>query len=196
MSDPAARAFWAWFAATHHELAQGFDGPAATELDRRIDALGFMWELGPGQAQPCALTISPDGDPQRLDATTSFVALAPRLDGWEFYPARRRRPILEFTFECAQGHPARVDPTTWRYALRRHRDGMFELDIFLSESLLDEECAYSAAAIAVDGAIGERARLTWFCQLHAMLPTRALPAQTSAFTTLAQHLTALGFQLD
>lgn len=59
------------------------------ELDAHVEALGELsWELGPGLAEPNALVITPDGNPELLPVARRTISFAPCLSGWEFYPAR------------------------------------------------------------------------------------------------------------
>ncbi len=87
----AVDAFWRWVAADPGALDPARLVHDVEPLDRRVTALGFVWEVGPDPGGGCFLALSPGGVRQRLVATRAAVARAPTLAGWRFLPAKPPR---------------------------------------------------------------------------------------------------------
>jgi hypothetical protein len=165
-NDAAIQSFWAWFASQSDELAHDFTNrQLLEELDRLMSAIGdICWELGPGTEAECALTLTPDGDPEWLGVTLRAVSMAPECAGWEFHAARQKKQWTspQFTIESKfkGGKVINVDARPWRYALLRYLDGKFEI-ILEQGNLADvsDDDRYSAAVLLLDGLLGEAVRL-------------------------------------
>lgn len=183
-------AFWAWFADHADELHAADDyNDILVELDRRVTALGFAWEVGPSQYDPevRAFALSPDGDRARLGATRAAVARAPHLLGWHFLPARPpksgwgRAFVLDADRDCA----VHVDASTWRYRLFECPDGLYGLDVYL-EPALQARGADAAVDIVLESELGEEAALRWIARFrtHGGEP----PDEARPIETLSAHL--------
>jgi hypothetical protein len=188
-SDAAIIEFWKWFCTVSDRLAQDYeDQEILDELDSRVSTLGEVaWELGPGKARECALTITPDGDRQLLSWTQRIVAMAPELPDWEFYCARQKKEWeLQFSIEAEAGQLLEVDARSWRYALLRVGEGIF--DIILEQAGLPdvgEEARYTAAVVLLDGLLGEATRLLSIADIE---PTKALDSELSKKANSIAHL--------
>jgi hypothetical protein len=161
--DDKIEQLWRWFADVSTELAGKYeDDEMLDELDRRVAAIGDVsWELGPGSTKECALTLTPDGDPNLLPVTQRAVAMAPELPLWEFYSARQKKEWeLQFSMESSGGNMVDVDARPWRYTLLRLPEGRFDI-IVEQPNLGDliEEDRFAAAVIVLDGILGEARRL-------------------------------------
>jgi hypothetical protein len=159
------RDFWTWFAGACGTFGERFENAAAIEeLGARIAGLGeFSWELGPGRKNPynTQLVISPGGDRDLLPLAREIVAQAPPLPGWEYAPARPPKEWdLRASLEYDGVGTIFLDARGWRYALLKHPDGMFEIEICAPElAYYDEDVKQVAAGIILDGELGEDARL-------------------------------------
>lgn len=188
--------FWAWFAGISDRLADHFeDKELLAELDMRVSELGeITWELGPGLRQECALTLTPDGDPQLLPLAERIIEAAPELSRWEFHPARQKKKWdLRFSVTSSEGAEIPVDARSWRYVLLGFPDSTYDLILEqpnLRES--SEEDRYTAAVIVVDGVLGEKDRLEYIGEIS---PTTSLtPEHAQSSTNIAQladHLASL-----
>ena len=195
MHDRAIQQFWSWFEGIAEVLAERFEDEALLdELHRRVRAIGdIWWEIGPGVHETCALTLTPDGDVNRLALTQRAVAMAPSIPGWELHPARPKKSWkLRFTLQTAGGR-VEIDASTWRYVLFRYPDDMF--DVVLEQPGLDtltDEDRYTAAIIVLDAELGEVTRLRTIAgveptvKLEESIATRANPIEV-----LAQHIASL-----
>lgn len=195
-SDEKINALWSWFSAVSTRLAENYENQdLLDELEDRVSALGEVsWELGPGIAKECALTLSPDGDPGKLAVTQRAVAMAPELPSWEFYPARQKKEWeLQFSVDGSDGRVLEVDARPWRYVLLRFPDGTF--DIVIEQANLadvDQEDRYTAAVIVLDGILGEATRLL---AIQVIEPTDALSTEQSkkanSISVLEDHFSSL-----
>lgn len=195
-NDTKIRELWNWFANVSDKLANDLeDQELLDQLDEKVSKLGeIAWELGPGEKRECALTLTPDGDPDWLPMTQRAVAMAPELARWEFYPARqKKRWELQFSMEAGNGRILDVDARSWRYVLLRFPEGTF--DIVLEQPNLadvDEDDRYAAAVIVLDGVLGEANRLL---SIEGIEPTEVLPPEQSkkanSIKVLNDHLRSL-----
>jgi hypothetical protein len=195
-NDSKISAFWAWFATIADKLGDDFDNETLQdELDARLAGLGeIAWELGPGSTAENALAISPDGDPELLPLTQRIVSMAPELSRWEFLPARPARAAsLEFSIATSSGGELSIDARSWRYVLFKFPDTMF--DIVLEQGDLpdaSEDDRYIAAAVLLDGLLGEGKRLLRIRDVEpviALSPEQAKKA--NPITVLSEHLDSL-----
>lgn len=159
------REFWSWFADARTTFGERFEnGAAVEELARRIAGLGrFSWELGPGLQNPShqLLVISPGGDRDLLSLARDIVAQAPSCPGWEFFPARPPKQWdLRASLEYEGVGMITLDARSWRYALRKKSDGLYEILIGAPELVYyDPVVKQVAVGIILDGELGEAARL-------------------------------------
>ena len=193
-SDLEIQAFWAWFAGSAARLAAELEDRALlAELDARVSALGEVaWEVGPGEGDLLSLVISPDGVRDRLPATRHIIAHAPAIPGWELHPARPPKTWdLRFAIEHADGAVAHFDARPWRYALHRFPDWSFDL-VVEQPYVPADEVSELAAAIVVDGVLGEAARLELIADIepvHALPP--ALVKKATPIVHLGDHIRSL-----
>ena len=78
--------FWNWFTENEHRFRKVTDVREAVEaMDDQILEFGlFKWEIGPGINKPFYLTLSPNGNEERLELSKMIMDLSPDLRQWEF----------------------------------------------------------------------------------------------------------------
>lgn len=125
-------AFWTWFAETESAIREYFtdeelvDKAALIEaIDNRVLDFGlFSWTISQGAHRPFCLTISPNGNAERLRISKLIMQSAPPLPEWEFNYAR---PALEqalvFSLYDDFMVEQEVDASQWRYILEKRPDG-------------------------------------------------------------------------
>ncbi len=102
--------------------------------------------------------------------TTFVAALAPRIAGWPFYPAKQPKNWhLRFTMEDVNGEVVKVDASAWRYALLKRDDDMYDV-VFEPPDLrnLPGVLRQDAAEIVLDGEIGEYLRIKHICDIEVV----------------------------
>lgn len=97
-----------------------------------------------------------------LAKTREIVAQAPKLPGWEFYPAKPAKhwqPVFDLQDE--KGLPFRVDARSWRFALLRRKTDRATLVLVEASNVgsLSAGLRRLAAEIALDGLLGEECRI-------------------------------------
>jgi hypothetical protein len=155
--------FWTWFASVALSLAANIENPSLlNELDCRIRALApeVSWEIGPGVNEPWQFIISPNLDPRVRPKAQEFISLAPVLEGWEFYSARRPKD-WNFKLEVKRldgRAPVCVDASEWEFVLLQYPDGEREL-VLIGEgaALLEVDERWQVAAITLESILGEDA---------------------------------------
>lgn len=192
-SDETIATFWEWFGDVCDALARDSNSELLEELDRQLMLLGVAgWELGPGEAEPNALTVSPDGDPELLLVTRRIVSLAPPAPGWEFYSALRPRPLpLAFILGDSEADGVKVDARAWKYVLYEYPDGLCDIVVEQAGGVRESD-RYTAAVVALDGLLGEEVRLS---RIHEVEPTarlaRNLRSRAMPLDALPRHLESL-----
>lgn len=196
VSDSEIQAFWRWFQTISSELGIRLDNQSLlAELDERVSRLGDVsWEVGPGRLEENALVITPDGSKEWLGLTQHFVALAPRIPGWEFHWARPPREWdLRFSVERDTGGILDIDAREWKYVLFRFADHSF--DIVVEQSNHRDVSAsdrYTAAVVLLDGILGEAKRLELIGGIEPVVTlSKEHAAKASPVVVLAKHLDSL-----
>lgn len=155
--------FWEWFSRNCKKFGPKFENEGLLkDLDGWVINLGdFIWELGPGTIAENMLVISPAGRIELLSQTEAIISKAPKLDGWEFYPAKpSKKWALVFDLYDESGGSTRIDASSWEYILLKYDDGFFEIIIKASDiEKLDVAERQSAAEILLDGVLGEKTRI-------------------------------------
>lgn len=190
--------FWGWFEENSKALQEDQpDDRILAELDTRILSFdrNLSWELGPGIHKEHALTISPSGQRALLPLTQSIIQKAPSVSSWEFYAAKPSKEWTPcFSFMCEAGNELFVDVTNWKYVLAKYEDQTFEMTIWACDSqMLSDEDKLTAAEIAIDGMLGELARIE---KISTIATVDALPPelreQSNPLKVLSEHWKSLG----
>lgn len=155
--------FWEWFASNAAQLALcPEDENLIKGLDDRIHSTWpqLSWEIGPDVGGGWQLTLSPNLNPSLQQMAANAVSEAPVVPGWKFY-AHRQRKQWDGQFEMeSKGQTIRLDTTKWRFALIRHPNQETEIKLYSPEThSLEPDDRWHAAAIALEGILGERRML-------------------------------------
>lgn len=126
------QAFWSWFAETEGAIREYFaeedivDKAALIEaIDNKVLDFGlFSWQIAPGFSRPFSLTISPNGNKERLKISKMIIQAAPSLPDWEFnYAKPAQDEALAFSLYDDFLVEQAIDASQWRYALVKKTDG-------------------------------------------------------------------------
>lgn len=165
--DARIQSFWQWFVKTEDSIREYFteeevvDKAALVEsINNRVLDFGlFAWEIGPGVSRSFYLTISPNGDKQRLRISRRIIEAAPNLPDWEFHYARPPKEWdLQFTLYDDFMVEREVDASPWQYALLKRQDERFEV-ILEAPNVhhLDPDTRQMAGERVVNSLLGEEA---------------------------------------
>jgi hypothetical protein len=163
-SDSLVEAFWQRFACIADQLRRT---PEDAFLLRALDAWvrelhpSVSWEIGPGKHAAWQLAISPSLHPELLPVTRKVVSRAPAIREWEFYSTRQPKEWdLRFELQQEPGPPLAIDASDWTYVLLRYPDGRYEVVLHGTNiSSLDRDARDQAAAITIEGILGEEPML-------------------------------------
>ena len=152
--------FWNWFRTNADIIASGYDGEQLTEgLAEKIESEWpeLSWEIGPDPSGCLYLSISPNLNKGLIPQANKAVGSAPSIPGWKFYPYRQRKKWDgRFEMHTSRG-VAQIDSSSWNFVLLRYPDGGHEVFLIGDKALwLNEEDRWQAAAIVVEGMIGEK----------------------------------------
>jgi len=167
ISQNKIKKFWGWFIMAANNFGKQFKNEELIrELDQKIEQLGdIAWEIGPGvvDSNNNALVFTPCGNKDLLPITKLIVENAPYCSGWEFFSSKPPKKWKRyFTMEDDKGDEVEIDASNWQYAMIKYKDGIFDIIIQAPElSQYSEDFKYIAAAIVIDGEIGEEKRLNW-----------------------------------
>ncbi len=161
MSNNISR-FWSWFSDHSVELADAnIPQTLIAQLEEQLFAIHRLdWEIGPGRSAPNLFALSPRGDRQALKLTRGIVAQAPKLTGWEFYPAKQPREWnLVFSLNV-KDKEVEIDGKRWEFVAYKFDDGTYDLVLKPDSTKgLSDDYLNWAATIIADGEIGEEKRL-------------------------------------
>ena len=159
------QSFWEWFIETEEAIQEYFseeemvDKAALIEsIDERVLDFGlFSWEIGPGVGRPFYLTISPNGNRERLRISKMIMESAPNLPDWEFHYAKPPKAWdLSFILFDDFMVEREVDASPWRYALRKRAEGRLEVILEAKNaSHLDSDTLLMAGERVVANLLGE-----------------------------------------
>lgn len=152
--------FWTWFKANSNDLqSEKYPNNKLDDLDKKVVSFGLRWEVGPGKTKENSFTISPNGDPEKIDLATEFVRLAPILDKWEFY--NFKQPKLNWDKLELPKYNIEITADNWTYTLLRYKDGKKEV-LIKGESLndIDPDYKVGVAEMVLINLIGEERMMT------------------------------------
>ena len=152
--------FWNWFKANADDLqSQKYPNAKLDELDRRVISFGLRWEVGPGKEKANSLTISPGGNPEKMELAKEFIRVSPIIDAWEFYSFKQPKENwdkLELPNDDIQ-----ISADGWTYALLKYKDGKKEI-LIKGDSLnnIDPDYKVGVAELVLSNLIGEERMMT------------------------------------
>ncbi len=131
---------------------------AKEAMDNHILDFGlFSWEIGEGTARPHYFTISPNGDPKRLELSRRIMDAAPNLRDWEFYYCKPPKN-WDFKFEMYDRYliKQQFDASAWEFALVEQPENQIEI-IIKTDNLepLDVDDELDAGDFAITQILGE-----------------------------------------
>ena len=151
--------FWAWFRNNADTIIDNCDdGKLIGELDGEVTLAWpkLSWEIGPDPSGDWYFALSPNLNIDMAKIAKEAIDSAPEICGWRFYDTKQRKS-WDGHFDLSTGRgPIRLNASKWEYVLLRYPDG--ECEIFLisdDANLLDEDERWQAAAIVVEGLLGE-----------------------------------------
>lgn len=173
--------FWHWFSATANQLAAApEDAKLLNELDERVLQAWphLAWEIGPDPAGGWYFALSPNLNRQLADDARNAIDAAPNIEGWKLYAARQRKEWDgRFELQTKQGI-RQVNCADWQFLLLRYPNGEQELVLIAAEAeSLDEDERWHAAAIVLEGLLGEDCLLTHvkYFTLESALDAKLIP---------------------
>ena len=155
------REFWEWFKINTSRLQSDIiDEENIKEIDKRISTFGLRWEVGHGITKSNSLTISPNGDSEKLDLVKQFIDNAPTLDTWEFFNFKRPKPYHWDRLELPK-YNINISASDWTYTLLRYEDGKKEV-LIKGGSLAEIESDYKVgvAEMVLINLVGEERMMT------------------------------------
>jgi hypothetical protein len=155
--------FWNWFAANATRIAAN---PSDTRLIKELDQRIFetwpqlAWEIGPDSTGDWYFALSPNINRELAITAQEAIREAPSVSGWKFYPTRQRKTWNGIFEMEAEGRNVAFNSAHWKYVLLRYPDGETEVVFTAPESSsLQPEDRWQAAAIVVEGLLGEQCLL-------------------------------------
>lgn len=152
--------FWSWLESNAEDLqSQNFPNNKLEELDRKVTGFGLRWEVGPGKEKSNSLTISPGGDPDKIELARQFIQSSPALDSWEFYSFKQ--PKADWDKLEVPKYDIKLVADGWTYTLLKYKDGKKEI-LIKGESLdsIDPEYKVGVAEMVLINLIGEEKMMT------------------------------------
>ena len=160
----SAASFWKYFRETEEALrASSVTQALISDFEQHLHAVVETdWEIGPGENQATRLSLSPSpDDAAAVAAVKDLLDVAPHIAGWEFSLYKPpRKWDLRFSV-TADGDEHRIDGSKWQVVLYAFEDGSFDF-VFRpdrSSDRLETSVLEHAAAVIVDGELGEQFRL-------------------------------------
>jgi hypothetical protein len=159
--------FWKWFVENEARIKEVVDSglqddrdALVNDLDNQILEFGmFTWEIGQAADQSFFLTISPNGNKERLELGRSIMKAAPRMPGWEFYPAKPAKDWdLHFSLFDNNVVEHQVDASGWKFVLMPDQ-GMVIIEA-PNIAHLDFDTQVTAGDLVVTNIIGEERKIT------------------------------------
>ncbi len=158
-----AKEFWCWFGAKAASIASNPEnGDLINDLDQQVSLTWpqLAWEIGPDPSGDWYFALSPNLNRDFVSQAKEAIQAAPKVIGWKFYAARQRKAWDgRFELETEEGIK-RLNSADWRFILLRHPDGEKELVLVTpSAGLLNPDDRWQAAAVVIEGLLGEECLL-------------------------------------
>lgn len=156
--------FWRWFSRRSKLISSNpNNNDLINELDEKVSLTwpSLAWEIGPDSAGGWYFALSPNLNRKLLNQARKAIQSAPNIPGWKFYSARQKKIWTgEFQIETDNGIK-HLNSSGWRFIFLQHTTGEKELVLITQEAdLLDPDDRWQAAAIVIEGLIGEECLLS------------------------------------
>ena len=160
--DPALE-LWRYFSGHVIEIAVAYSAKDYAWLDSKLSPLvkiiaeDMHWEIGPYHHPDLTFVLSPTIR-ENLAASRDAIAIAPRIPGWVFVPAKPAKDLLSLSFE-ARGITVNADE--WQYRMISYNDGEFvDVELFFEPSTSPPSyCEIMFCELVVEALLGEELRL-------------------------------------
>lgn len=163
--------FWTWYAGVAERFYQTIEAGRCADLKDEIIAgidthlTHFSWVFGPGEGgQGHSLTLTAEGDPHRQFLTQYWVACAPQLAGWTFYPARQPGTLTRIVLERGG---VRFDPLEfWLTPNPDEQEEKFDIDVWhpLFETMPEKD-RWIVLFLFLDESLGEYGTQRWIGEI-------------------------------
>lgn len=164
--------FWNWFESNATHIHDAYRARDCDWLDKQISprvksiADLLNWEIGPYHEPDDSFVLSPTIR-ENLPITRAAIAVAPRLDGWRFLPAKPPKALLSLTFSARD---CTVNADDWRYRLTAYNNLEFiDIEIFVNARTelrpINEDLF---CELVVEALVGEERRLE---RIGYLIPT-------------------------
>jgi hypothetical protein len=198
MASPIAT-FWDWFAENHEQAATASaDGDAdwlhanLTARVKRIEPR-LNWEMGPYYHPDRTLVISPSVR-ANLGLARRVVAVAPRLPGWRFLPAKPPKRLKRLAMQLPGVEGAEVCADGWTYRLTAYNQGeFFDVEVFTDVTRpMGERDLETLTHHLIEALLGEEVYLERIAAVTVLRPGDAPAGENvTRFPLLGQHLAHL-----
>jgi len=133
-------------------------------MSNKVHALApeLGWELGPGIQAIFSFALTLNGNIQNIAIADAIICAAPAVANWEMHVGRPPKQWqFNFEMENSRGQRIAISASTWLYSLVGYDDNSSFDVVFIAPDLpaIDRNARWQAGDIAVQGAIGERARI-------------------------------------
>ena len=168
-SNTKIKSFWKWFVDNETRIREVLDSDSQSErealindLDNQILDFGmFTWEIGHGSEKSFFLTISPNGNRERLGLSRLIMRAAPDLPDWVFNYAKPVKDWdLQFTLFDNNVVEQHVNASGWSFAKVRQPDHKVRIIIKADNvTHLDFDTRQTAADLVVTNMLGEEVKI-------------------------------------
>jgi hypothetical protein len=200
-SNTKIKSFWKWFVENEIRIREVLDSDLQTErealvndMDNQILDFGlFTWEVGHGTEKSFFLTISPNGNRERLLLSRSIVKDAPDLSDWEFYYAKPAKDWdLQFSLFDNNVVEQQVNAGGWSFALFKQPDHQIKI-IVEADNIphLDFDTRLTAADLVVTSILGEELKIMSVGDIEIVNKFDSTYSSSSAILSLKERFEAL-----
>ncbi len=168
-SNTKIKSFWKWFVENEIRIREVLDSDLQGEREALINDLDnlildfgmFTWEIGHGSEKLFFLTVSPNGNRERLGISKSIMKSAPDLSDWEFYYAKPAKDWdLQFSLFDNNIVEQHVNARDWSFALIKQQDNKIKIIIEADNvTHLDFDTRLTAADLVVTSMLGEERKI-------------------------------------
>lgn len=151
--------FWEWFF-EHENVFREDDVPAelVEQLDNHILDFGlFSWQIGDADTKQKFLTISPNGNPKRLELSQQIIDAAPYSGNWEFNYCKQAID-WDYVFEMYDSFMVlqTIDASDWEYTMVEKTSGNVQISLrVMHPSLTDFMDKKAAGDLVMTNILGE-----------------------------------------
>jgi len=161
--------FWKWFEDNEARIRDLLDNDSSGDraafiqaMDNQILEFGmFTWEIGHGSNKPFFLTISPNGNWERMELSRLIMKSAPNLADWEFNYAQPLKD-WDLTFRLFDNHMIErtLDASGWKFVAERLSGNKVKITIEAGNIAgLDFDTQLAAGNLVITNMLGEECKI-------------------------------------